>query len=34
VREHGHEVISLAPKDPKATSPEDDHILTLRKARA
>jgi TusA-related sulfurtransferase len=32
VREHGHEIICLAPADPAATTDEDIHILVLCKS--
>jgi TusA-related sulfurtransferase len=32
VREHGHEIISLAPADPAANSEDDIHVLILRKS--
>lgn len=34
VREHGHEIISLAPADPTADSNDDIHVLILRKSAA
>ena len=34
VREHGHEVISLAPLDGATRGPDDVHVLVLRKCRA
>ncbi len=34
VREHGHQIISLAPADPDAHSDDDIHVLILRKSAA
>jgi hypothetical protein len=34
VREHGHEIISLAPINAAADSDDDIHVLILRKSAA